>query len=585
MSARLICCRCRCGGYPAGPAGRDAGWSRNVTYSTVRRFSVLCWLAFVLCVLLPRSANAQQVWIRAYENEEDLWESYREGEITIEQYSRLVGIFRVGADSLFQPISDIDELPGGLDSATVAEGPANLPRSRFGVSEQVGLFAGGRCTVRWGGTLPLREQADEEGYFTGCWRSSLLSLFIDARASSAGPDGFRKRGLALSLPGGRIRMMLGNFEPRFGLGLVVGRRDRLLGRTQDCRPTGSIWQPQYSSYNGLQLTRRMGTSGQATVLGSRIESGVYREDIVAANVSLDRLVDNLSLGFSGVASTVLSRETDRCSRQNGMGLSFFRHTRTHKASAEFALSDGGATAAAFNLTRSLGKGRVNLSVWTYDTDYILPSSGGPGHPGRQRAAMFVDDLDFYSRTTGEQGLLINTRTSTGRRTTVEAVCEIYNDRLAATKNLEGKLGVQASLPRATTLWAYVRGRDTRGADAAEYRLYYGVRGRTRVFGEVGTAWRWEYGTIRKSGAGIVRSMRLDLSVTLPISTRVRMAPRWRYLDPDLSVSGDSYYYFYLTEGITIAPECRLEVIAVIKRYENSPNDNYADIRVRMSWCP
>jgi hypothetical protein len=437
--------------------------------------------------------------------------------------------------------------------------------------------------LRWGGTLPLREQADEEGYFTGRWSSPLLSLFVDSRVSHDELDGFRKRGLALTLPGGQTRMILGNFEPRFGLGLVIGRRDRLLGRTDENRPAGSIWQPRYSLYNGLQLTRRLGMPGQVTVLGSRIESGGYREDLVAANLALDSIVYKINLGFSGAAAIVSSRETGRRDSQSGMGLSLSRNAPTHKIFGELAVCHGGGAAAALNITRPLNEGRVDLCLWTYDPDYILLSAGGPGHPGRQQAATFVDELAFYSRTAGEQGLLLKTQTPAGKRMAIETVCQIYNDRLAQTKNLEGKLEVSVRLPRSTALSSYVRGRDTRGVDTDESRLYYGVRGRARVSDDFGIAWRWEYGAARRPNTDVIQSMNLDVSVSLAIGARVRVAPRWRYRDPDLSTAGDSYYYFYLTEGIALAPECRLEVIAVVKRYEDPASENYTDIRVRMSW--
>jgi hypothetical protein len=528
-------------------------------------------LFFAAFVLLPSFGYAQQVWIRAYENEEDLWESYREEEITLEQYLRLVGIFQLGADSLFLPISDIDELPGGLDSASMADG-----------SERTDLFAVGKSTLRWGGTLPLREQADEEGYFTGRWSSSLLSLFVDSRVSRDGLDGFRKRGLALALPGGQTRMILGNFEPRFGLGLVVGRRDRLLGRTAENRPAGSIWQPRYSFYNGLQLTHAWGMPGRTTVLGSRIESGAQREDIIAANLSLDSVVYNIDFGFTGAAAIVSSRETDRHDGQSGMGVSLSRNAPTYKIFGELAVCHGGGATAALNITRPLNEGRVDLCLWTYDPDYILLSAGGPGHPGRQQAATFIDELAFYSRTAGEQGLLLKTRTPAGKRMAIETVCQIYNDRLAQTKNLEGKLEVTVRLPRNTALSSYVRGRDTRGVDD-ESRLYCGVRGRARVSDDFGVAWRWECGTARRPNTDVIQSMNLDVSVSFVAGARVRVVPRWRYRDPDLSTAGDSYYYFYLTEGITLAPECRLEVIAVVKKYETPANGNYTDIRVRMSW--
>jgi len=190
--------------------------------------------------------SAQQVWVRAYESVEDLWESYLEGEITEEQYRELLGLFHAGIDSVFQPVGDLEELPG----YSVSESLADAPGTPAGSSQQHSAGAV-RYEVRWGYTLPVRENVGEEGYLIARRRSNNFGFLSECYASEGQCDGFRRRGVTCLIPRTGIRVTLGNFEPRCGLGLVVGRRDRVLGRTEQTRVSGLIWQPKRGKYNGI----------------------------------------------------------------------------------------------------------------------------------------------------------------------------------------------------------------------------------------------------------------------------------------------------------------------------------------------
>lgn len=565
--------RRRRSGSRAGPGSGFFGWRGTIPFSFGRRATVYLGVLIFLC-LTAGSVRAQHVWVRAYENEEDLWESYREGEITGEQYLELVELFRAGVDSMFQPPSDIDELPGSMiaDSLIGISGrpagePRDLPR---------------RFDLRWGYTLPLREETDDEGYFIGRWSSARVKLYLNCRTGQGRLDGFRKRGLAIGFLNGRTRVAFGNIEPRFGLGLVVGRRDRVLGRTAATRLSGSIWQPKYAFYNGFQIEQTLGATARLTVLGSRIESSPYREDIAAVHVSVGGSAHVFTAGITGAAYLMARRDEGKKFRRGGVSFYLARERQHAGLQAEFALGDGGTAAATVKAVKPMKAGRFSIALWTRDPDFILPSSGGPGHPGRRRVVIFDDDLDFYSRTAGEQGMLAQLRTRINNKMSYETVFEVYNDRLENTKNIEGRVAVRATLPQKTSLAIYLRGRDTRGLEFSEHRLYAGLHGRTRAIIGSRSAWRFEYGTIRRANAGIVNSLRMELSTTLQVNELVTFTPRLRYVDPAVSVAGDGYYYFYLTEGIAPARHWRLELVMVVKGYEDATRETYADIRVRMS---
>jgi hypothetical protein len=288
------------------------------------------------------AGRAQQVWVRAYENEEDLWESFQEGEITSERYLELLGLFRAGADSMFQPLSDIDGLPGYAISDTVIDMSGGSAKNLYNLLSVRGLFVAGHPELRWGYTLPLQEETKDDGYLVGRWSSNRVQLFVDGRTRSGRFDGFRKRGLAIGFLGGRTRVTLGNFEPRFGLGLVVGRRDRQLGRTVATGLSGSVWQPKYAFYNGLQLEQTRGTAARLVVLGSRIESLPYREDIAAAHLVVAGGGNIFSAGITGAAGVISRRDDKRENKRGGVGLYLSRARDQNGLRAEFALAGGGA---------------------------------------------------------------------------------------------------------------------------------------------------------------------------------------------------------------------------------------------------
>ena len=555
--------------------------TQRPTASIHSMHGVWCVGAWLVILLLGRAgmATAQQVWVRAYEDEEDLWESYQEGEITFEQYLDLLPLFRAGADSVFQPLSDLEELPGYAAPDSMPLSPDVPVKSR--------PLRGGkhRLDLRGGYALSLGGQSGEEGYFVGRWQSRRMQSFADAQSAHGKPDGFRKRGVSLVLPAGKTQLTLGNCEPRYGLGLVIGRRDRVLGRTEDTRLSGSLWQPKRGNFNGVHVQSAIASTVHLGALGSRIETPRYREDIAAANISLSPAGKKLEMGMTCAVNRISDRASREQFRRTGFGLSVSSRGSQRTVGIEGAVIDGGAAAAAARVDQSLIDGRISFAMWTYDPSFILPSSGGPGHPGRQQVWVLRERLDYYSRTAGEQGALLNVRTGLKRRIGAESVLEVYNDRREGTRNLEGKLAVHAVPWKRTSLAVYLRGRAKDGSDVGESRAYLGFGGRTALRGEHAFTWRTEYGTTTHAGAERQHSVRVDVRGSVSLNSEVKIIPRLRYVDPDLAKSGDGYYYLYLTEAISLESKFDLEIVAVITGYENSSKDVRTAVRVRTIWRP
>ena len=536
-----------------------------------------CCLTFWLGV--SRVAFTQQVWVRAYEDQEDLWESYREGELTSDQYLDLLALFQAGADSIFQPASDLEELPGYSASDSVGFAPVSVKAVDGRPSR------GGRYELRAGYTLPLREQSDEGGYIVARRRSRRVQAFFDARSEQGRYEGFRKRGITLVSPGRRTQVTIGNYEPRYGLGLVVGRRDRVLGRTENTNLSGSVWQPRRGNFNGLDVQSTLAEDLNLIGSASRIENGRYREDIIASQISVTPGDAKVELGLTGAAYRMSDRASTERFRRSAVGLALKAGDNRQRVQLETAVVDGGAVAAAGRAERPLAAGRVSLVVWTYDRAFILPSSGGPGHPGRQRISLFGEGLDYYSRTAGEQGLLLDVRSRLSEQVDVESVLEIFNDRLARAKNFEGILALRVKPSGRTSLRLYLRGRAEHGEDGDDRRMYVGISGRTGAGIMQPVTWRIETGARTQPQQAQQRSVRLELGSAIALNSAVRLTPRVRYVDPDLASPADGYWYVYLTETISAWRGFELEIIVAGRGFEDSARHSFADVRIRTTWRP
>jgi len=95
----------------------------------------------------------------------------------------------------------------------------------------------------------------------------------------------------------------------------------------------------------------------------------------------------------------------------------------------------------------------------------------------------------------------------------------------------------------------------------------------------------EFGVVEKTTGDKSNSLRLELQTTFPVNRFAYFNPRIRFVDPNVSVPGDGYFYAYMTERISLFEKTNLELVVVIKGYENSSKNTFADVRVRMNWRP
>lgn len=517
------------------------------------------------------AARAQEPGVRPYETEEDLWEALHEGEIAEDEFERLQEAFRIGADSLLLPASDWEELPGSgagylspLDT-TVGLRTTVLPQ----ISEDHVL----RMKWRSGFDGRLTAPEGQDGYVTGRiegdgWRG-LLNWKQDDRGAQWQRRVFEFRYRAL-------RLQAGNVEPRWGRGLVVGRRSRLIGSKEELRTDGNFWQPALSRFNGVLFETEPARILSADVLLSDIRSASLHERLLGIQVTGGS--GRVKLGMSGLSGTIRRTDTSGTFVQRVVGGHVRVGEKERALLAEIAVADNGASAKAAEVAWRFEHGRFLGKAWTYSPAFINPWGGGPAHGDGTRVELQEIGESYSSRTAGERGFSL--RTELERRGTVaggrlSARWEWMTHRENPNDPLLHSWVVQLRWRRHDLfVRPFVRGtQDETAADrhAIGFFANYGPIDR-RVSA------RLEAGRHHVDGDRYVRT---GAGVKWRLNHVVRLEPRFRWVDPDLDQSGDGYWYFYFTEVILAHEAWRFEAALAWQRHERRDREDVAELRLRV----
>jgi hypothetical protein len=204
-----------------------------------------------------------------------------------------------------------------------------------------------------------------------------------------------------------IRVQAGNVEPRFGRGLVVGRRSRLVGTSKSNRPDGDWWQPARSRFNGLWLS----TDGARAISGNVAVSDI-RSDRLAERMATAQLAagtGTIRLGLTGLVGDIRRRDSSASYTERVVGGHVHVGRDERELLAEIAVERGGATAKAAEAIWRFEGGRFHARAWSYSAAYVNPWGGGPGHSDTRKVMLDAIGEDYASRTAGERGFSLATR--------------------------------------------------------------------------------------------------------------------------------------------------------------------------------
>lgn len=531
---------------------------------------VLVQSVLLVLIVLFSSAIAQQPSIRPYESEEDLWEALNDGEITFDEFTELLDLVRSGADSLLTPHSDWEALPGSeagyLTPPDSVQAPAAVPSTRAS-----------RMDLPWVSTIRLGYNTDLSGSdasdgFTimrfqfGSWR--VVGDFDHDRED----HGIWRRRSITWRPR-NLTFVLGNFEPRWGRGLVVGRRTRLVTQKGDS-DGGPL---TLGRFDGLYFSTNPRRLISTEIFLSGISSAEFWEYSGGAQIVAKR--GPWSLGLSSAGGNVSRPDTglydlfdDTLYHENDYG-THMRYVRgKREVLVEFATNDDGATAKAFELVWPISQGRFHARAWSYGSGYVGLWGGGPGHSDTR--PVYLDSLyhTFNSRTSGERGFDFTTRIAVTPHVNLRWDWMSHREEPGANLEHSGVFRAEIKQPTFRTT-PFVRAQidedETESYSVGNY-LWWGPDERElNLRAEIGTHYDDE-----------VQFVRLGFGAKVQMNRVVHFAPAIRWNDPNLDMPSDGYWYFYFTETVLPIEGARIEMAFVWKKYEDSAKDDLVELRVR-----
>lgn len=539
---------------------------------------VCLFSALALACAAAVGAHGQQPDVRVFETEEDLWEALREGEVSYEEYLELLETHQLGADTSFVPGTDWEGLPGSdagyllpPDSSHTVVFPA---RER---AQQSTRRRAGQGALRWSwrsgvnGTLssPTGQMGYSSGRVTGDRWKALVHYRDDAR-------GGRWQRRAVEYDAGPITIQAGNIEPRWGRGLVVGRRSRLAGAPSADPTAGDFWQPALSRFNGFRATANPSRVFVADAFVTDIRTGLLRER--AAAMMVGGAHGGLRFGVAGLRGEVQRRgilarrmfEVVGAHAQVGAG--------ERALLAEVAASDDGGSAIGTEAVWRFAYGRFHGRAWSYSEDFINLWGGGPGHSDRTSIELPEVETTWSSRTTGERGFSLTThlvpeaRVRGGR---MRARWDWMTHREYPGEPLRHDWTTRLEWRRSgVSVRPFARGTTIEGSPGR-----HGIGS----FADIGgvdrrVSLQWEFGRHRVSAD---RYIRVGTGGRLRVSNAVRIQPFVRWVDPNLDRAGDGYWYIYFTEVIFPASWWQMEAAVVWQRFEDRGRGDVIEIRVRV----
>jgi hypothetical protein len=523
----------------------------------------LVFTATLLACALAVSALAQQPDVRPYETEEDLWEALREDEITYDEFLELIDAHRVGTDGMLIPQSDWEELPGS-DAGYLTPPDSSQSLTTNDVPRQT-RSAPVKWSLRSGYDAELSTPAGGDGYTVGQFAWNNWRGLVDWQHDGDQAQ-WRRRTLMWSNPD--VNIQWGNVEPRWGRGLVVGRRSRVITSSE---LDGSLWQPIRSRFNGVWMTTDSARPVSGEFLLSDVRSDHLIDRVAGVQVSAGR--DAWRVGVNALSGDIERRDTSATYMQRVVGTYARLGSRGREVLAEVAVADNGMNAKAAEAVWHLSRGQIHARAWWYSERFINPWGGGPSASDARSILLADIDEEYSSRMIGERGFDLSTRIAP--TPTMIWRWEWMTHREAATDPLQHDWTVRLQWHRRRwSLVPFARGKSQQDEpDTYAFGAFGDWGNRHRQLNM-----RCELG---RQHADADRFVRAGAGARWELNRHIRVTPAIRWVDPDLDTPADGYWYFYLTE--TIRPEApfRIEAALVWQRYEDRDRGDHVELRLRL----
>lgn len=529
-------------------------------------------------LILAVTGYGQVISPEIYQTEEDLLEGLQNGELTFDQYLELLDLMRqkemLGEldSQLVVEIPDLDY--GGLDSSDfeAEQKLSGYSQTAFGKKKE----SKGKVVLQH--RQRISEPSQPESYLRmaagngGGW-----SFYLESE-NEENENRVKRRAVEFGQPQ-KWNIALGNFNPRYGLGVNVGYRTYLnFSSDNSLEADNTFLFPFWTRYNGI-LASYLRRNHSASGFYSQNRFGSYKDQVWAGEMNLR--------WRHFLISPILSYQeiSRRGSKFISKAGSLFAKISGEKGevSGEVAVTEqkekGGVLEAFW---RPVNKFTTQLLFWSYSQDFLHPVSGGRALPDYRLMGLGNLELEHRSRQAGESGFYFSNLVRFNPRTRWDIAYQQWKDGNSYFNKNKARIGVSYWIKKNLEMRLKQYWEDDNLAAGFPERKTSTLAG-TYLFTEntkLQVRLNYRQGTFEDEK---INSTWEEVIFYFPVKENLTSRLRVRYRDEDMAKGENSSWSFYINENVLLLENLMLLVEFVSKEYEDLERKDLQVVRVRMEW--
>ena len=529
-------------------------------------------------LILAVTGYGQVISPEIYQTEEDLLEGLQNGDLTFDQYLELLDLMRqreiLGEldSQLVVEIPDLDY--SGMDTAD------NETQQRLGEYVQTALArkkeSKGKVVLQH--RQRISEKSQPESYFRmragngGSW-----NFFLESE-NEENENHIKRRAVEFNRTN-NWNIVLGNFNPRYGLGVNVGYRTYLnFSSENSLKSENTFLFPFWTRYNGIFSSyqrRNHSVSG----FYSQNRFGSYKDQVWAGEINLRwrHLLVSPIFSYQEISSGG--------SKFISKAGSFFAKIigEEGEVGGELVVTnqrEGGGVVEAF--WQPKGKFTTQLLFWSYSRDFLHPVSGGKALPDYRLMELENLDLEHRSRQAGETGFYFSNLVRFNPRTRLDIAYQQWKDGNSYFNKNKARIGIGHWFKRNLEVRLKQYWEDDNLAASFSERNTSTLVGTYLFTEKTKLQVRLNYRSSAIEGQN-VNSIWEEVIFYFPVKKSLTSRLRVRYRDEDISSGENSSWDVYIGENVLLLEKLALLVEFVSKEYEDFDREDLQVVRVRMEW--
>jgi hypothetical protein len=547
------------------------------------------FLLFVSFLVLAPTSYSQLISSEIFETEEDLREGLEMEFLTFDQYLELLDMMQ---SRLYPASGETDKLFLIPDVSNFDLLMLREDRMDISLDQKMASFlakAPREKNIVFAGRLKWRfyERFEEDGQVDNYLLVEVINKkrFIwhiqadqetnssNAFASSGDPK-IRKRFLKLLFPRHQGELILGNFDKRIGMGINVGYHP-LFGydSESESHSENSFLYPTRGRFNGIYGDVKYSYL-YAMAFFSQNRRGEIENRIGALHLSYGnrRLVVGVCAS-KGELENIISKSTfeDDCG-----SFHFDLDLKPLRLSGEYALlsnSENGWALDVFSHRRIFS---FDLSLWSYDDDFIHPHGGGLANPDYETIYIEQADFDYRSRQAGERGVFFKSRYHTSDRFKFYLSYNQWRERSYRPDKMKFKVGTGYVFSpglslTASQLWTdYDVEDEEMDRSTSSLNLFLSPHKAVdfNLIANYRSAYSKNYGDIR---------LKTKTYLFSPFEFVIWL----KYNDNNFAQSTDGYLTFHIQENLIFSEKYFVSAEYIAKFYQDESRDDIRSARVKV----